>query len=39
MTYKVTSTGRQYVVIAAGGHAKISEEAVGGALVAFALPN
>ena len=37
MTYKVA--GRQYVVIAAGGHVKISEEQVGDALVAFALPN
>ena len=39
MTYKVMATGRQYVVIAAGGHAKFSEERVGDALVAFALPN
>jgi quinoprotein glucose dehydrogenase len=30
--------GRQFVVIAAGGHAKITEEPVGDALVAFALP-
>lgn len=37
MTYRTTS-GRQYVVIAAGGHAKIDEEPVGDALVAFALP-
>jgi len=37
MTYRVT--GRQYVVIAAGGHAKISEGQVSDALVAFALPN
>jgi quinoprotein glucose dehydrogenase len=38
MTYKISATGRQYVVIAAGGHAKVSEEAVGDTLVAFALP-
>ena len=37
MTYR-TASGRQYVVIAAGGHAKIDEEPVGDALVAFALP-
>jgi glucose dehydrogenase len=37
MTYKVTATGKQYVVVAAGGHAKISEEQTGDALVAFAL--
>jgi membrane-bound PQQ-dependent dehydrogenase (glucose/quinate/shikimate family) len=38
MTYRLSSTGRQYVVIAAGGHAKISEEPQSDALVAFALP-
>jgi len=38
MTYKVTSSGRQYVVIAAGGHAKIGEEPQGDALIAFGLP-
>jgi quinoprotein glucose dehydrogenase len=37
MTYQ-TSNGRQYVVIAAGGHGKIDEQPVGDALVAFALP-
>jgi len=37
MTYQ-TSSGRQYVVIAAGGHGKIDEQPVGDALVAFALP-
>jgi quinoprotein glucose dehydrogenase len=36
MTYRVAN-GRQYVVIAAGGHPKITEEALGDALVAFAL--
>lgn len=36
MTYRAAN-GRQYVVIAAGGHPKISEEPVGDALVAFAL--
>jgi quinoprotein glucose dehydrogenase len=38
MTYKVRATGKQYVVVAAGGHAKVSEESTGDALVAFALP-
>ncbi len=36
MTYRVK--GRQFLVIAAGGHPKISEESVNDALVAFALP-
>jgi quinoprotein glucose dehydrogenase len=36
MTYEVN--GKQFVVIAAGGHAKISEVGVGDALIAFALP-
>jgi quinoprotein glucose dehydrogenase len=38
MTYRVSASGKQYVVIAAGGHPKISEEKQGDALVAFALP-
>jgi quinoprotein glucose dehydrogenase len=38
ITYRLTQGGRQFVVIAAGGHAKISEERVGDTLVAFALP-
>ena len=38
MTYKVRATGKQYVVVAAGGHPKLSEETLGDALVAFALP-
>ena len=38
MTYRVRPGGKQYVVIAAGGHAKIKEEKQGDALVAFALP-
>ena len=36
MTYQVG--GKQYVVIAAGGHAKIEEESLSDALIAFALP-
>jgi quinoprotein glucose dehydrogenase len=36
MTYSVN--GKQYLVIAAGGHPKITEEALNDALVAFALP-
>ncbi len=37
MTYKLPN-GRQYIVIAAGGHAKIAEERQSDSLVAFALP-
>jgi glucose dehydrogenase len=37
MTYQLRSNGKQYVVIAAGGHAKIPEERLGDTLVAFAL--
>jgi membrane-bound PQQ-dependent dehydrogenase (glucose/quinate/shikimate family) len=37
MTYR-TASGRQFVVIAAGGHAKFTEEQVGDSLVAFAFP-
>jgi quinoprotein glucose dehydrogenase len=37
MTYRLLS-GRQFVVVAAGGHAKVTEEPQGDALVAFALP-
>jgi quinoprotein glucose dehydrogenase len=36
ITYEVD--GKQYVVIAAGGHAKITEAGLGDALIAFALP-
>jgi membrane-bound PQQ-dependent dehydrogenase (glucose/quinate/shikimate family) len=38
ITYRVSRTGKQFVVIAAGGHAKVPEEQLGNALVAFALP-
>jgi len=38
MTYQLGKAGKQFVVIAAGGHAKITEEAQSDALVAFALP-
>ena len=38
MTYRVGSNGKQYVVIAAGGHPKITEEPLSDALVAFTLP-
>jgi quinoprotein glucose dehydrogenase len=37
MTYRLGNNGKQYVVIAAGGHSKITEESVGDALVAFTL--
>jgi quinoprotein glucose dehydrogenase len=38
MTYRLAANGKQYVVIAAGGHPKITEESLGDALVAFTLP-
>ena len=38
MTFQVSQDGKQYVVIAAGGHAHIDEQPAGDALVAFALP-
>ena len=38
MTYQLRSNGKQYLVIAAGGHPKITEEKLGDALVAFTLP-
>jgi len=38
MTYRLSQDGRQYVVVAAGGHPKITEESLGDALVAFTLP-
>jgi len=37
MTYR-SASGRQFVVIAAGGHPKITEESLSDALVAFTLP-
>lgn len=37
MTYVVEQSGKQYLVIAAGGHPKITEESLGDALVAFTL--
>ena len=38
MTYRLGASGKQYLVIAAGGHPKITEELLSDALVAFALP-
>jgi quinoprotein glucose dehydrogenase len=38
MTYQLRSNGKQYLVIAAGGHPKISEAKLSDALVAFTLP-
>ena len=38
MTYQTTAGGKQFLVIAAGGHAKVTEESQSDALVAFALP-
>jgi quinoprotein glucose dehydrogenase len=38
MTYVSPTTGRQYVVIAAGGHYAIAGPAIAGSVIAFALP-
>lgn len=38
MTYRLGAGGKQYIVIAAGGHPKIREESLSDALVAFTLP-
>ena len=38
MTYQMREIGKQYVVIAAGGHAKLDEQPQGDSLVAFTLP-
>jgi quinoprotein glucose dehydrogenase len=38
MTYRLPSTGKQYLVIAAGGHPKITGEKLGDSIVAFILP-
>lgn len=38
MTYMAKSGGRQFLVIAAGGHSHVSEEPQSDSLVAFALP-
>lgn len=38
MTYRARPGGKQFVVIAAGGHSKVSEEAQSDAVVAFSLP-
>jgi quinoprotein glucose dehydrogenase len=38
MTYRLRSNGKQYLVIAAGGHPKLTEEKLSDALVAFTLP-
>jgi membrane-bound PQQ-dependent dehydrogenase (glucose/quinate/shikimate family) len=38
MTYRLSSSSKQYLVIAAGGHPKITEEKLGDSLVAFTLP-
>jgi quinoprotein glucose dehydrogenase len=38
MTYRARNGGKQFVVIAAGGHSKVEEENQSDAVVAFALP-
>jgi glucose dehydrogenase len=38
MTYQSRPNGKQYLVIAAGGHAKVKEEKQSDAIVAYTLP-
>jgi quinoprotein glucose dehydrogenase len=38
MTYRLRESGKQFVVIAAGGHSKVTEEQQSDAVVAFTLP-
>jgi quinoprotein glucose dehydrogenase len=38
MTYQTRKGGKQFLVIAAGGHAKVTEESQNDAIVAFTLP-
>jgi len=38
MTYRLGLSGKQFVVIAAGDHAKIEKAPLSDALVAFSLP-
>jgi glucose dehydrogenase len=38
MTYQVTPGGKQFVVIAVGGHSNVSEEKLGDSIVAYMLP-
>jgi quinoprotein glucose dehydrogenase len=38
MTYQTRPNGKQYLVIAAGGHAKITEEKQSDEIVAYTLP-
>jgi glucose dehydrogenase len=38
MTYQLRPNGKQYLVIAAGGHAKVDEEKQSDAIVAYTLP-
>ena len=38
MTYQIRPGGKQFVVIAAGGHAKVTEEKQSDAVVAYTLP-
>jgi quinoprotein glucose dehydrogenase len=38
MTYQVRNNGKQFLVIAAGGHGGVPEEAQNDSIVAFTLP-
>jgi len=38
MTYRARQGGRQYIVVAAGGHGKAAGTRLGDAVVAFTLP-
>jgi len=39
MTYRLGANGKEYVVIAAGGHPKIAEESLSDAIIAFTYPD
>jgi glucose dehydrogenase len=38
MTYQAGKSGKQYVVIAAGGHRSVTEEPQNDSIIAFTLP-
>jgi glucose dehydrogenase len=38
MTYQTSKSGKQFLVIAAGGHRGVTEESQNDAIVAFTLP-
>ena len=38
MTYQLTPGGKQFVVVAAGGHGNVSEEKLSDQIIAYTLP-